>query len=104
MQRFGQEISAAFEKAAAGDQAKELRTRAEKVATDVQKTDVVEEVRKGLLVGLEAINRELGKLLERLEPKAGEAEVGEPAADVAAGEAVAEPEIPAAPEEPAPTE
>jgi hypothetical protein len=104
MQRFGQEVTAAFEKATASDQAKELRTRAEKVATDVQKTDVVDEVRKGLLVGLEAINRELGKLLERLESKAGETEVGGPAADSAAGENVEAAEMPVAPEEPSPTD
>lgn len=102
VQRFGQEIGEALEKATASDQAKELRTRAEKVATDVQKTDVVEEVRKGLLVGLEAINRELGKLLERLEPKAGEHEVGEAVADLAAGLAGEPPE--AAPDEPQPSE
>jgi len=102
VQRFGQEISAAFEKATASDQAKEFVTRAEKVATDVQKTDVVEEVRKGLLVGLEALNRELGKLLERLEPKEGETEVGEAVADLAADLAGEPPE--AAPDEPQPSE
>lgn len=83
MQRFGQEVGTAFEKATTSDQAKELRTRAEKVAVDVQKTDIVEEVRKGILVGLEAINRELGKLLERLESRAEVAEVGAPVADMA---------------------
>lgn len=104
VQRFGQEISEAFEKATTSDQAKDLITRAEKVATDVQKTDVVEEVRKGLLVGLEALNRELGKLLERLEPKAGETEVGEAVADLAAGLAGETPEAGAAPDEPQPSE
>lgn len=83
VQRFGQEISAAASKAVESDQAKEIKTRATRVAEDVQKTDVIEEVRKGLLVGLEAINRELGKMLERMEPKAGEAEVAAPGADVA---------------------
>lgn len=104
VQRFGQEISTAFEKATASDQAKELLTRAERVATDVQKTDVVEEVRKGLLVGLEALNRELGKLLERLEPKAGETEVGEAVADLAAALTDETPEVIAAPDEPQPSE
>ena len=103
VQRFGQEISAAFEKATASDQAKELVTRAEKVATDVQKTDVVEEVRKGLLVGLDALNRELDKLLERLEPKAGETEVGEAVADLAASVAEEASEVIAAPDEPQPS-
>lgn len=81
VQRFGQEISDAVNKAAESEQAKEFKTRATKMADDVQKTDVIEEVRKGILVGLEAINRELGKLLERMEPKAGEAEVAAPVAD-----------------------
>ena len=81
VQRFGQEISDAVNKAAESEQAKEFKTRATKMADDVQKTDVIEEVRKGILVGLEAINRELGKLLERMEPKAGAAEVAAPVAD-----------------------
>lgn len=81
VQRFGQEISDAVNKAAESEQAKEFKTRATKIADDVQKTDVIEEVRKGILVGLEAINRELGKLLERMEPKAGEAEVVAPEAE-----------------------
>jgi hypothetical protein len=107
VQRFGQELQAAVNKAAESEQAKELKTRATKVADDVQKTDVIDEVRKGLLVGLEAINRELGKLLERMETKPGETEVAAPPADTAAGDTVAaqtpvEPE--ASPDEENPTE
>lgn len=98
VQRFGQELSDAVSKAAESDQAKELKTRATRVAEDVQKTDVIEEVRKGLLVGLEAINRELSKLLERMEPKAGEAEVAAPVTDTAAGETVVVAETPVVPE------
>ncbi len=100
VQRFGQELSGAVNKAAESDQAKELRTRATKVADDMQKTDVIEEVRKGLLVGLEAINRELGKLLERMESKPGEAEVVAPVTDTAAGETVVVAETPVVPEVP----
>ncbi|MGE5601954.1 MAG: hypothetical protein ACM30E_02825 [Nitrososphaerales archaeon] len=98
VQRLGQELSGAMSKAAESDQAKELKTRATKVAEDVQKTDVIDEVRKGLLVGLEAINRELGKLLERMEPKAGEAEVAAPVTDTAAGETVVVAETPVVPD------
>ncbi len=98
VQRFGQEISSAVSRASDSEQAQQLRTRAAKVAEDVQRADVVEEVRKGILVGLEAINRELGKLLERLEPKAAPAEVVAPVTDTAAGETVVVAETPVAPE------
>lgn len=80
VQRAGQELTTAVNKLTESEQAQQVRTRAVKVAEDVQKTDVVEEVRKGILVGLEAINRELGKLLERLESKPGEAETVAPVA------------------------
>jgi hypothetical protein len=98
VQRFGQEISATASKAVESDQAKELKTRATRVADDIQKTDVVEEIRKGLLVGLEAINRELGKLLERMEPRAGESEVVGPVTDTAGGETVVVAETPVVPD------
>ncbi len=98
VQRFGQEISTAASKAVESDQAKELKTRATRVAEDVQKTDVIEEVRKGLLVGLEAINRELGKMLERMEPKAGTTEVGSPFTDTTGGETVVVAETPIVPD------
>jgi hypothetical protein len=98
VQRLGQELSTAVSKATESEQAKELKTRATRVADDVQKTDVIEEVRKGLLVGLEAINRELGKMLERMEPTAGEAEVVAPVTDTAAGETVVIAETPVVPD------
>jgi hypothetical protein len=98
MQKFGQELSTAVTKASESDQAKEFKTKAAKVAEDVQNTDVVEEVRKGLLVGLEAINRELGKMLERLESKPGAAEVVAPVTDTSAGETVVVAENPVVPE------
>jgi hypothetical protein len=94
VQKFGQEITAAVNKAAESEQAQELKTRATKVAEDVQKTDVIDEVRKGILVGLEAINRELGKILERIEPRVGETEVVAPVTDTAAGEVAETPVVP----------
>ena len=98
VQRAGQELNTAVNKVAESDQAQQVRTRAAKVAEDVQSTDVVEEVRKGILVGLEAINRELGKLLERLETKPGEAEVVAPFTDTSAGETVVIAETPVVPD------
>lgn len=98
VQRFGQEFTTMVTKAADSDQAKEFKTRATKVAEDVQKADVVEEVRKGILVGLEAINRELGKLLERLESKPGEAETVAPVTDTSGGETVVVAETPVVPD------
>lgn len=81
IQKFGKEIGVTLEKAGDSEQVQEIRTRAGKVATEIQQTDVVEEVRKGLLVGLEAINRELGKLLDRLETKPGPVEAVEEAVE-----------------------
>ncbi len=104
VQRFGQELSGAVNKAAESDQAKEFKTRATRVAEDMQKTDVIEEVRKGLLVGLEAINRELGKLLERMESTPGESEVVAPVTDTAAGETVVVAETPVVPDVTTPDE
>jgi hypothetical protein len=101
VQRFGQEMTTAINKATDSEQAKELKTRATKVAEDMQKADVVEEVRKGILVGLEAINRELGKLLERLETKPEAEQVVEavaPVTDTAAGETVVVAETPVVPD------
>jgi flagellar motor protein MotB len=98
VQRFGQEVTSAVNKAAESEQAKELKTRASKIAEEAQKTDVVEEVRKGILVGLEAINRELGKLLERLETKPEAVEAVAPVTDTAAGETVVVAETPIVPD------
>jgi hypothetical protein len=101
VQRFGQEMTSMVSKATESEQAKELKTRATKVAEDVQKTDVVDEVRKGILVGLEAINRELGKLLERLETKPEAEQVVDavaPVTDTSAGETVVVAETPVVPD------
>lgn len=68
-QKFGKEVSEAVEKAGESATAKELREKAEKVAGEIRESDVVEDVRKGILSGLDALNRELGKLLEKLETK-----------------------------------
>lgn len=88
VQNFGKEVSEAVNKATESETAKELREKAEKVVEEVRESDVVEDARKGILTGLDALNKELGKLLEKLESK--------PAA-----EAPAVPEPPAAPEPPA---
>ncbi len=96
VQNFGKEVSEALDKASANETVKDLREKAEKVVEDVRESDVVDDVRKGILTGLDALNKELGKLLDKLEPK--------PAAQ--APEPPATPEPPAAPEPPAepPTE
>ena len=98
VQRFGQEMTSVVNKATDSEQAKEIKTRATRVAEDVQKADVVEEVRKGILVGLEAINRELGKLLERLESKPEAVEAVAPVTDTSEGETVVVAETPIVPD------
>jgi phage-related protein len=101
LRKFGDEVSAAARKAGESDTAKQIKTQAEKVAADVQQKDVAGDIRKGLISGLEVINQELGKLVERLEPKKAPAEpVAEPEAEApiaeAAAEPATEPETPAA--------
>jgi hypothetical protein len=89
LQKFGDEVTEALDKAGQSETAQELRGKAEKVATDVRASSVAEDVRKGVISGLDVINAELGKLVEKLEPKAKPTD-----------EAAAEPEAPVAPEAP----
>ena len=90
IQKFGTQVSEAFEKASESETAKDLREKAEKVVEDIRESDVVEEARKGVLTGLDALNRELGKLLTKLESKPDEPAPPPPA----------EPPAPPAPEQP----
>ncbi len=69
LQKFGDQVTDAAKKATASEPAKQIKVQAEEVVTKVKESDVTDEVRKGLLTGLEAINKELGKLLEKLEAK-----------------------------------
>lgn len=87
VQKFGNEVSEAVNKAGESETAKELREKAEKVVEEIRESDVVEDVRKGILGGLDALNKELSKLLEKLESK-----------PAAAAEAPAAPEPPVEPE------
>jgi len=70
LQKFEAEVSEAMEKAGQSDAAKTLRVQAEKVVADVKESKATDDVRKGLISGLEVLNRELGQLVEKLEAKA----------------------------------
>ncbi len=95
LEKFGAQVSEALDHAGKSETAQDLRVKAEKVVTDARDKGVVEDMRKGILVGLDTINKELGKLVEKLETK--------PAAEApAAPEAAAEPEAPAEPAAPEP--
>ncbi len=81
LKRFGDEVAGALNKVAESDTGKQATTQTEKVIADVKESGVAEDVRKGLLQGLDALNRELGKLSERLEKEAkAEPEQTEPPA------------------------
>jgi hypothetical protein len=67
IEKFSQELSTTLEKATESEQAKELRVKAERVVEEVRSADVIDEIRKGILTGLEVLNRELGKLVEKLD-------------------------------------
>jgi hypothetical protein len=70
LQRFGNEVTGALNKVAESDTGKQVTSQTEKVVADVKESGVAEDIRKGLLQGLDALNRELGKLSERLEKEA----------------------------------
>lgn len=67
LENFGNEVSEALRKASESDAARQVREQTEDVITQIREGDVSEQVRKGLISGLAAINEGLGKLLERLE-------------------------------------
>ena len=96
LQKFGDEVTEALDKAGQSETAKDLRVKAEKVATDVRATGVAEDVRKGIISGLDVINQELGKLVEKLEPKTSPADEASAAPEAPADPAA--PEVSAAPE------
>jgi hypothetical protein len=95
LQKFGDEVSEALDKAGKSETAQDLRVKAEKVATDARVSGVAEDVRKGIISGLDVLNQELGKLVEKLEPK--DKPVDAPV-ETDAPEAPEAPEPPVAPE------
>jgi hypothetical protein len=92
LESFGAQVSDAMRKASETDAAKEIRDQTEKVVAQVRGTDVAAEVRKGLIAGLEVLNRELGRLVERLEvaPQPSTPPAAEPGGEAEPVEAVAE--------------
>jgi hypothetical protein len=69
LQKFGDEVTVALDKAGQSDTAKDLRVKAEKVVVDVRASAVADDVRKGIISGLDVLNAEMSKLVEKLEPK-----------------------------------
>lgn len=67
LKKFSDQVSEALDKAGKSDAAHQVKTQAQKVAAEVKESDVTEEVRRGFLTGLEALNHELSKLLAKLE-------------------------------------
>ena len=93
LQRFETEVNQALDKAGQSDAAKQLREQADKVVADVKESKVTEDARKGVIAGLEVLNQELGKLVDKLESKTVPAAEAEPAESAA-------PESPSTPAEP----
>jgi hypothetical protein len=99
LETFGEQVSDAMRKASESEAAKEIREQTDKVVSQVRESDVSGEVRKGLISGLEVLNRELGKLVERLEvPPKSTSDTAEspPPAEAAATEPVHATDEPAA--------
>jgi len=96
LQKFGDEITQALDKAGQSETAKDLRVKADKIAADAREKGVVEDIRKGIIGGLDVLNTELGKLVEKLDPKTQPAEESPVAAEAAAEAAAPEPPAPEA--------
>ena len=96
LESFGVQVSDAMRKASESEAATQIRDQTEKVVIQVRQSDVTGEVRKGLIAGLEVLNKELGKLVERLEAEPQPA--APPATESAGpGEPDSEPAEPPAP-------
>jgi hypothetical protein len=67
LRSFGDQVSEAMRKASESEAAKQVRDQTEKVVVQLRESDVTDEVRKGLIAGLDVLNRELGRLVEKLE-------------------------------------
>jgi hypothetical protein len=95
LQSFGDQVSEAMRRASESDAAKQVREQTDKVIAQVRESDVTGEVRKGLIAGLEVLNKELGRLVERLEtPTTASASSASEAAPAAAPEGAETPEQP----------
>jgi hypothetical protein len=88
VKNFSGQVDEAVRKASETETAKKIKGQAEQVAVKAKDSDVVDDMRQGLLVGLQALNRELGKLLERLQTSDAAVSSGPmpPAAPAAPGE------------------
>ena len=101
VKNFSVQLDEAVRKASESEAARKVKLQAEQVATKAKDSDVVDDMREGLLVGLQSLNRELGKLLVRLETgRPSQAAGSAPAWTGAAGETgPVPPAAPAAPSE-----
>ena len=90
VKNFSVQIDEAVRKASESETAQKVKTQAEQVAVKAKETDVVDDMRQGLLVGLQALNRELGKMLERLQSSPAPVSTG-PVAPAALSETMSEP-------------
>ncbi len=99
---FGVQVEDAVRKASESETAKKVKMQAEQVAVKAKDTDVVDDMRQGLLVGLQALNRELGKLLERLQNTGAPVSTGPvpPVAPAAPSETVTPPAAEEPPSDP----
>jgi hypothetical protein len=94
LQKFGDEVTEALQKAAESEPGKQVASQAEKVIADVKESNVAEDVRKGLLQGMDALNRELGKLSEKLEKQPAAASEAKKPPEAEATEEVTRPSEP----------
>jgi hypothetical protein len=98
LQKFSAELDSTVKRAADSDKTKKIVNQTQEVFVKAQQSEVADNVRDGLLTGLQALNRELGRLLDRLETEkpmgaAPEAAAVPPAAPAAPSETDTEPGV-----------
>jgi hypothetical protein len=97
LQQFGVQVDEAMKRASESDAAKRVQKQAQEVVTRARGSEVVDDVREGLLTGLQSINRELTRLLSRLEAEKTRAVEPPREADITSGPVP--PQAPARPDE-----
>ncbi len=75
LNKFGEQVETAARQARDSETTKQFSEQAQRVATQVKETRVVDEVRDGLITGLATLNRELSRLLDRLGERSAAAPV-----------------------------
>ena len=71
IRQFGEQVDRAAQQAREHPTTQQLRDQARRMTDRLQESNVVDDVRQGLVTGLEALNRELNRLVTRMQQESG---------------------------------